>query len=310
MKTTINLQDKLIAANRRALAKDKAVIDRQTAMDRETDKLITRALDRATADVEAEKQSTLRTLGMSYKLREAVKVQTKQSKWSHLPQERIFNREAIRAICLTYNLRFLSTEHYTGSLDSALPEKIDDLRQLNGGLLPGEPKPEPKREAWPEPNIDVMIKHPQLHASYLQAHAQFLMSSAMLDAMGGKPAARFFIVAPATSFELQDRPIDPLLFCELGDDQFYLVHKWGNDLSVWRRGHKYMTAGYRLVTSIAAVSLVVWGVSQLLDGTGFGAATMAGSWILGCVLFCAAFNFHPFKHGLSTDENWATPFKD
>lgn len=309
MKTTINLHDELIAANRRVLAKDKSVIDHQTALDRETDKLITRALDRATNDVEAEKKAVLTTLGMSYKVREAEAVKAKQSKWAHLPQERIFNRDAIRAVCLRYNLRFLSTEHYTGSLDAELPEKVAELRALNGGVLPGEPAPKTKRDDWPYPDLDMMIKHPQLHAQYLQATAQYMHASMMLDAFGGTPRAKFCIAAPATSFELQDRPIDPLLFCELGDGQFYLVHKWGNDLSVWRRMHKHATVGYRLITSVAAVSLVVWGVYQVLDGTGLGAATMAGSWILGSAIFCAAFNFHPFKHRLSTDSTWDSPFK-
>lgn len=308
MKTTINLQDELIAANRRVLAKDKSVIDHQTALDRETDKLITRALDRATNDVEAEKKAVLTTLGMSYKVREAEAVKAKQSKWAHLPQERIFNRDAIRAVCLRYNLRFLSTEHYTGSLDPELPEKVAELRALNGGLLPGEPAPKPTRDAWPEPNLDMMIKHPQLHAQYLQATAQYMHASMMLDAMGATPRAKFCIAAPATSFKLQDRPIDPLLFCELGDGQFYLVHKWGNDLSVFRRAHKFLTVGYRLVMLLIAVAAIVFGTWQSFSTNGllWGVA----SWIIGCALIQFGLNVHPLKHGLSTDANWDRPFKE
>lgn len=46
---------------------------------------------------------------------------------------------------------------------------------------------------------------------------------------------RFYIAAPASSFVLQARPKDPLLFCDLGNNHFYLVHKWGTDLAAWRR---------------------------------------------------------------------------
>lgn len=43
-----------------------------------------------------------------------------------------------------------------------------------------------------------------------------------------------FIVAPKESFELQEEPVDPLLFHKVSDNYFYLVHKWGNDLSFLR----------------------------------------------------------------------------
>jgi len=42
------------------------------------------------------------------------------------------------------------------------------------------------------------------------------------------------IVAPMESFELQERPKDPLMFYEINDEYFYLIHKWGNDLSISR----------------------------------------------------------------------------
>lgn len=42
-----------------------------------------------------------------------------------------------------------------------------------------------------------------------------------------------FIVAPANSFELTKYDRDPLLFTYLSDDKYYLVHKWGNDLSIF-----------------------------------------------------------------------------
>lgn len=42
------------------------------------------------------------------------------------------------------------------------------------------------------------------------------------------------IVAPMESFELQEKPKDPLLFYKINDDYYYLIHKWGNDLSIKR----------------------------------------------------------------------------
>lgn len=45
----------------------------------------------------------------------------------------------------------------------------------------------------------------------------------------------FKIVAPAHMFNLRYKDKDPLLFVPLGNDRFYLVHKWGSDLHPLRR---------------------------------------------------------------------------
>ena len=44
----------------------------------------------------------------------------------------------------------------------------------------------------------------------------------------------FKIVAPSKLFKLENAD-DPLLFVPMGNDYFYLVHKWGNDLHPLRR---------------------------------------------------------------------------
>lgn len=44
----------------------------------------------------------------------------------------------------------------------------------------------------------------------------------------------FKIVAPSEMFKLEDCNKDPLLFAQLADNKYYLLHQWGNDL-VWYR---------------------------------------------------------------------------
>lgn len=44
-----------------------------------------------------------------------------------------------------------------------------------------------------------------------------------------------FIIAPIESFDLQKKPKDPLFFYKINSEYFYLIHKWGNDLSITRR---------------------------------------------------------------------------
>lgn len=46
---------------------------------------------------------------------------------------------------------------------------------------------------------------------------------------------KFRIIAPGEAFNLEDANKDPLLFAELADGRYYLLHKWGKDLSWFRR---------------------------------------------------------------------------
>lgn len=71
----------------------------------------------------------------------------------------------------------------------------------------------------------------------------------------------FKILAPGKAFKLKNAD-DPLLFAPIGNGYFYLIHKWGNDLSIWRkikmwplRGIGHMAAFIFLISFIF-VSLV------------------------------------------------------
>ncbi len=44
----------------------------------------------------------------------------------------------------------------------------------------------------------------------------------------------FKIAAPSKLFRL-DNYDDPLLFAPIGNGYYYLIHKWGNDMSAWRK---------------------------------------------------------------------------
>ena len=45
----------------------------------------------------------------------------------------------------------------------------------------------------------------------------------------------FKIIAPIKAFDLIDVNQDPLLFAQLGNNTFYLLHQWGKDLSWYRK---------------------------------------------------------------------------
>lgn len=55
-----------------------------------------------------------------------------------------------------------------------------------------------------------------------------------LEEQHGIEIKGFKIIAPSKLFKLEDKD-DPLLFAPIGNDYFYLIHKWGNDLHPLRK---------------------------------------------------------------------------
>lgn len=67
----------------------------------------------------------------------------------------------------------------------------------------------------------------------------------------------FKIIAPSKLFKLEDKD-DPLLFAPIGNDYFYLIHKWGNDLHPLR---KWLMWPFK---SIANLTFLVFLISYLI----------------------------------------------
>ena len=67
----------------------------------------------------------------------------------------------------------------------------------------------------------------------------------------------FKIIAPSKLFKLEDKD-DPLLFAPIGNDYFYLIHKWGNDLHPLRKVFMWP------FKNIANLALIVFFISYLV----------------------------------------------
>ncbi len=75
-----------------------------------------------------------------------------------------------------------------------------------------------------------------------------------LEQKAEAPLSSFKIMAPAERFRLCDSEADPLLFVPIGDDRYYLVYKWGRDLSGLRSVAYW---SFRTPTNLAATVLVL-----------------------------------------------------
>ncbi len=65
------------------------------------------------------------------------------------------------------------------------------------------------------------------------------------------------IIAPSKMFILE-KADDPLLFAPMGNDYFYLIHKWGNDLHPMRKWLMWPYKSFEnLITAIVLISLLI-----------------------------------------------------
>lgn len=56
-----------------------------------------------------------------------------------------------------------------------------------------------------------------------------------LEKKSNQKIENFRIIAPSEAFDLENINKDPLLFAELSDGNYYLIHQWGKDLKWYRR---------------------------------------------------------------------------
>jgi hypothetical protein len=193
---TVNLEQKLISEKKKQIELRKAEIRLEQNIINQANSILSESTESVI--------NTLNNAGFGTAIQNANSVVSanlkKKSKLETLKNERIFTVDEIKTLALNYGLRFLPTSFYKGDIPSDLAGKIKEVEDIYG-------KPEPEKVgSYPLPRS--------------------------LWSRGGEGFNHnYMILAPASSFELQERPKDPLLFRRLPDGSFYLVHKWGSDLS-------------------------------------------------------------------------------
>ncbi|MCH8555645.1 MAG: hypothetical protein LAT76_10830 [Schleiferiaceae bacterium] len=79
-----------------------------------------------------------------------------------------------------------------------------------------------------------------------------------LERKHGVDLAGFKIVAPAAMFNLKEKDKDPLLLAPLGNDKYYLIHKWGTDLHPLRKILVYPFRNFvSLLRTVAGVAFFI-----------------------------------------------------
>ena len=90
------------------------------------------------------------------------------------------------------------------------------------------------------------------------------------------------IVAPSKLFRLKNAD-DPLLFVPIGNDYYYLIHKWGNDLHPLRR--LMMWPFKNIVTIIISILLLSLLLTAIMPQGLFGSQSNPSDFLLVFLLF-------------------------
>lgn len=120
----------------------------------------------------------------------------------------------------------------------------------------------------------------------------------------------FKIIAPSKVFELK-RYNDPLLFAPLGNDYYYLIHKWGNDLHPLR---KWLVLPFRNLGTLIVFFIMLSAVcSMLLPETVFGKAEPATMRLISFLFifkyWCAIGIYYAVSRGKNFNVNiWNSDF--
>lgn len=93
----------------------------------------------------------------------------------------------------------------------------------------------------------------------------------------------FKVLAPSKLFKLEDKD-DPLLFAPIGNNYFYLIDKWGNDLHPMR---KWMMWPFKSIVNLTVLLLVISYIITFLVPAGLFSKTnsTAEFWIIYFFMF-------------------------
>ena len=142
----------------------------------------------------------LRGLSNNSQFNRIEKVRGEQLELENLENEyegKVYKIEQIEKLCVDYRLRFLQSKYYTGSYDIEVAAKIKEFAKST---------------------------HSPIDEYTL--------------------GRRFFMMAPQEMFELRDekyiskaelrRQADPAIFYQIDEKHFRLIHKWGEDFTIFR----------------------------------------------------------------------------
>lgn len=126
-----------------------------------------------------------------------------------------------------------------------------------------------------------------------------------LEQKWGVELKSFKIVAPQSLFDLEDPDADPLLFAQLTDNRYYLIHKWGGEMNRLRALAAFPLRSFmHLFWTLLALAMLF---AALVPTPTLGLKLFL--WIHSFIAFCALACVYVFgmRQNFSA-ENWDSKF--
>lgn len=117
------------------------------------------------------------------------------------------------------------------------------------------------------------------------------------------------IMAPLESFKLEKKPVDPLFFYKINNEYYYLIHKWGNDLNMFRRIFALLenTVISFIISTIILTGLIVGIFTVLTAGTHLILAIIV-AFVVNLIIFCSFENSDGSTLSIVSKNNWDSTY--
>ena len=172
---------------------------------------------------------------------------------------KVYTKEQIKTLCIDYHLRFLQSRFYTGAYDVQVASKIKEFAKST--LAP----------------IDEITL-----------------------------GRRYFVMAPQEMFSLNTekyvskaelrRQQDPAIFYQIDENHYRLVHKWGNDFTIFRliegfRWKSWWSHQWFNTIMIAPIVTALWFLCFEAPAAQFEIHPILNTLVIGTFSFISAFLF-------------------
>lgn len=128
-----------------------------------------------------------------------------------------------------------------------------------------------------------------------------------LEKAHGTEFRGYKIMAPAKLFKLENAD-DPVLFVPLGNDYYYLIHKWGNDLHPLRKW--IMKPFKNIVNMVLTLFIISILFTNLLIDTRYGSKLSGGEMMIIFLFVFKSFVAIAIYYGIALGKNFSNVIWD
>lgn len=227
----------------------------------------------------------LKELGLHHDLQAAIETKGAMMEKYKFEEKygKVFHIDEIEKIALKYGLKMLPTSYFKAPIDLTLLQKIKEFQKEN----------------------EMSEQELGLDRKFF-----FLAPPKMFRLAGAKKEGLSFRERMAKAIEEQT---DPILFFKIDESHYRMIHKFGKDLTIWRRliGWKYFSEiNYFIYWFIIAFLTLDVPLNILnFPRMGIFCGLVAGIWTAASRTFSKEYPFYTWKDIIDSKPYWRSEYK-